>query len=300
MTTASPEIRSSVFIAKLALMAVIATVGVSLALSQRFGVAIIGMVLIGSMMAHAVELQHQCVHYAAFKQKKFNRVFGMLLGVPMMVSFFRYRRDHLVHHRRLGTAQDRAFFSYAISGNLTWKAVAFDLFGIRHLIAVLQEFRTAARHTIFNPSSINRETVGVLICGTLLLVAIVASIQFQADIIVRLWILPLLFVAQPIHFLVDLPEHLSCSPSSRDVLQNTRTIVGSKFSRWFTNGNNFHVEHHLFPMAPFESLGEISRALAGRHSHLSKSYPDFYRDVLSRLIANPSESRLPGTREVTS
>jgi fatty acid desaturase len=294
------EIQSVVFVAKLAAAASIAAVGVALAVSDSTGFAILGIVMIGSMMAHAVELQHQCVHHTAFKRPVFNRIAGTLLGAPMFISFFKYRRDHLIHHRRLGTARDRAFFSYASSEELTWNSVALDFFGIRHIRAVLQEFGSCVRRAISKPSSLDRESAVPLVFGFLLTAAIAASIQFQTDVFFKLWFLPLLTVALPIHFLIELPEHLFCSTSTRDALQNTRTIVGSRLSRWFTNGNNFHVEHHLFPKAPFERLADISQSLNGRHAHLSQSYADFYGDVLDRLIAGRHAPSPSAAREVTT
>ena len=76
-------------------------------------------------------------------------------------------------------------------------------------------------------------------------------------LIVKLWFLPLLIFAEAAYFLIELPEHLGCDKTTRNVLQNTRTIVGSRFSRWLTNCNNLHVEHHIFPTLAMKYLVKV-------------------------------------------
>ena len=80
------------------------------------------------------------------------------------------------------------------------------------------------------------------------------SITTGSDFILKAWLVPMLLVGQPIHLLVELPEHIGCAAASTDPLRNTRSIGGSWFSRWFTNGNNFHVEHHILPALSMDQL----------------------------------------------
>lgn len=71
----------------------------------------LGTIIAGVMYAHAVELQHQCLHYTAFKKPHLNKFFGIILGAPMFVSFSEYRKIHLKHHKNLGTQEDEEFFT---------------------------------------------------------------------------------------------------------------------------------------------------------------------------------------------
>ncbi|HEX2039464.1 MAG TPA: fatty acid desaturase, partial [Acidimicrobiales bacterium] len=61
-----------------------------------------GQVLLGVMFAHALELQHQCLHGTGLATARANRWAGRLLGAPMLVSYSHYRARHLRHHRYLG------------------------------------------------------------------------------------------------------------------------------------------------------------------------------------------------------
>jgi hypothetical protein len=56
-----------------------------------------------------------------------------------------------------------------------------------------------------------------------------------------------------------------CDTESTDVLRNTRTISGSRLSQRYTNGNNFHVEHHAAMAVPINRLSErhpLAKSLA--------------------------------------
>ncbi|GAA3962214.1 hypothetical protein GCM10022384_13150 [Streptomyces marokkonensis] len=99
-----------------------------------------------------------------------------------------------------------------------------------------------------------------------------------------------LLLSIPMHFLLELPEHVLCDNDSTDVLRNTRTISGSRFSQWFTNGNNFHVEHHAAMVVPINRLSERHALAKEWATHTEESYVTFYRKVLREASRN-SRSR---------
>ncbi len=101
--------------------------------------------------------------------------------------------------------------------------------------------------------------------------------------LLRLWLLPLA-VATPIHFLVELPEHVLCDTGSTDVLRTTRSITGSRLSTWFTNGNNLHVEHHAAMTVPINRLRERHPEVLRAGKHVERTYSAAYRRVLSAAL----------------
>jgi fatty acid desaturase len=119
-----------------------------------------------------------------------------------------------------------------------------------------------------------------------MLAVIVGAIAFTAitrsSLVIRIWVLPLLLVAEPVHFWVELPEHFGCDLTTMNVLLNTRTIRGSWLSFWFTNGNNFHVEHHLYPRIAIDKLPRVHATLRDDLQFFDRSYWSFLRMVLSR------------------
>jgi fatty acid desaturase len=109
-----------------------------------------------------------------------------------------------------------------------------------------------------------------------------------------LWLLALILIAEPAHFLIELPEHIFCDNASRSPFRNTRTIVASPFAVWFTNYNNFHVEHHLRPSLPFDQLPALHRSIRVQLRHFDQGYPTFFLGAFAtsaRRAAHDKEER---------
>jgi hypothetical protein len=121
--------------------------------------------------------------------------------------------------------------------------------------------------------------------------AVVAGATGFAEQVLRLWVAPLLFVALPLHFAIELPEHVRCDADTTDVLRNTRPITGGRFSTWFTNGNNLNVEHHAAMTVPLQRLPERHKAVRECAKYVEQTYWSFYRSVL-RELADPRRGGL--------
>lgn len=96
------------------------------------------------------------------------------------------------------------------------------------------------------------------------------------------WLLPALFVAEPIHFFIELPEHFGLEAyKDRDVFRNTRTIEAPWLLRWYTNGNNLHTAHHLMAGVPMSRCHDLHLLIHHRYLHYEPSYTAFFSSVLS-------------------
>lgn len=304
MNPTLPKIKSYVFVLKLIVLGAFSVAGFFLAATGQGFTSVLGTVLLGAMFAHAVELQHQCLHYTAFQSRSLNRVVGILLGLPMLTSFHAYRRSHLDHHRNLGTPGDTPFFSYRFIESGSLGALLYDLLGISHLKTSLSSIfgqndsRLIVVSNSNEPSNIS-ERFDYGLMGFMIACACLYTMGFGSVLILKTWLLPLLFVAQPIHFLIELPEHIGCATDSTDSFQNTRTIIGSRFSRWFTNSNNLHVEHHLAPALSMDQLGDLFQSNRGKHKYLTFTYIQFYWSLFqmfrpaSLVVATDNSARRP-------
>ena len=269
--------------------------GVAMALTENPILIAIGIFLIGAMFAHAVEIQHQCLHFSAFQSRRINKIIGILLGLPTLTSFHAYRRSHLEHHRNLGTSNDTPFFTYRFVEQPSVWSLLYDLFGISHIKASLTAIFGVGDSRLIRlpegeePSTIS-ERFDCGLMGFLLVCATFTSIAFGPAIVLKVWILPFFLVAQPLHFLIELPEHIGCDEGTTDALRNTRTIVGSRFSKWFTNYNNMHVEHHLEPTLSMDQMPAVHAQIVGQHKYLSQTYWQFYRSLFRSLKAQATAS----------
>ena len=292
------QIRTAFFIHRLIIMVVLCSAGAAAVILGPWPVKLLGSILLGLMYAHGVELQHQCLHHTAFKSRSLNRFVGVLVGLPSLVSYSDYQFQHLRHHRLLGTDDDREFFNYGYEAlSSFWKLVP-HLFMVRHYrdVAVYMFQSIFGGFKRESPPEITAKIRNEYRLMLLFIAGMItATVAFETPLFVWLWLIPL-FVAVPTHALIELPEHIGCETSSRDVLKNTRTIKASKLASWFVNGNNYHVEHHWLPSVPNDKLADLHQKTHGQIDHYEMSYWSFYRDLFKQLMGSqtpPSSAGRP-------
>jgi fatty acid desaturase len=276
-----------VFAVKITLAGVLVAASCAWTLTHGWAASLPAQVLLGITLAHAVELQHQALHGTGFRSARKSRVFGFLLGAPMLVSYSRYRALHLLHHRYLGTDKDTEFFDYSSSDRLTIGTLLASAFNVRRwldaLLDILRSVSPNAQYDeVITDPAVHRRIRNEYRAMLAFLVGLgVLSWWLGSPFIIILWLVPLLF-AEPVHFLIELPEHTFCDRTTQDVLKNTRSIRGGWFSFWLTNGNNFHVEHHMRMGTPINKLPQLHEATVNHIENYSRTYGEFYREVLRR------------------
>lgn len=252
---------------------------------------------LGLIYAHGVELQHQALHNTALPSRSWNRFFGFFLGLPVLVSFSDYQYSHLRHHRLLGTGDDREFFNYGYDRLTSLKPLLLHLFMVRHYIDVTGFILNAVIGR--TKPSVTKEDMALKIraeyqwMAFFIALAVAVSVVFKTTLLLKLWFIPLL-VAIPTHALIELPEHWGREHDTLDVRENTRTIRTSWFGTWFTNGNNYHIEHHWLPGVPNDRFPEVHRRIQGEIQ--VDTYPAFFRRFFGELYRNTFR-RGGGTRE---
>ncbi|MFI7104523.1 fatty acid desaturase family protein [Streptomyces sp. NPDC050161] len=274
----------AVFLFKLVLAIALAVAGGYLALRPNWLLALVGALLLGALYTHMVELQHQCLHHSAFRSSKIHRLVGIPLGVPLLVSYSHYRVRHLQHHRYLGTPQDSEFFGFDTRKPITSGMLLRGLLDYSRIVIVLRDvLRSWSGSWSYDIGQIaerrRREIIAEYrLIGLIVVAAVVAAALGFGGPVLRLWVLPLAF-AVPMHFLVEIPEHLLCESDTTDVLRNTRSIRGSWLTTWFTNGNNLHVEHHAAMVVPINRLRERHPEVEEHAVYVERNYAGFFRKV---------------------
>jgi fatty acid desaturase len=285
------EVVGTAFVLKLALCAAITALGALLALQDPIAARIVGTILLGLMFAHAAELQHQALHGLSLRNRSANAVSGIILGIPMLISFSAYRATHLRHHRDLGTAANREFFDYGDQygrqGDRSNGAVAlawvlrFSM--LRHYTAFGGSVLRALRGKDFDGETASTSR-RIRRDNYVIFAALTGSLAWSAAVgsaaAVRVWLLPLVLVAGPVHAAIELPEHFRCETLSENPFANTRTIRSNRLMTWFTNGNNYHVEHHLMPNLPIERLPDLHAEVRGRLVYFQPGYIRYFRDLV--------------------
>ncbi len=274
------------FTAKLAIALTLITAGwVVIVFAPAWPFDIAAAIVIGLMYAHLVELQHECLHEHAYNQRWLNRLVGFACGVPMMSSFWHYKYDHLQHHAYLGTPQNREFFNYrfrdlgSVPGFLRscFHLGRYKDVGVNIGRSLVGRLHPGVTKTVA-AKKIRTEYIGfaVVLAG-----AVAASVATGSLIVLVAWVAPTLLVAEPTHFLIELPEHFGLnSQTDPNVLTNTRTVRASRFARWFTNGNDLHTAHHFHQGVPMARVPELHVLIKSRVAVLEPSYWSFYHKVI--------------------
>ena len=231
-------------------------------------------------------------------------VFGVLLGMPMLVLFHAYQDSHLRHHRLLGTPENKEFFDYGDQYGAR-PVVNLGLWAWRLSMAAhyIQFAKNVAKLVVPGARFGDNPLVSRAIRRDHLLmvatIALLAGVDRAAHVVRRVGVgRAARAVAAPVHALVEMPEHYRCDLTSTDPFRNTRTIESNAFMTWFTNGNNYHVEHHMMPNLPIERLHDLHGAIGPRIRYYHRTYRQFYYALLRgrlspRTVDDDADDRAP-------
>ncbi|KOC90270.1 fatty acid desaturase family protein [Winslowiella iniecta] len=272
--------------------------GIYFAMNDSLWVKSAGVFLMGAMFAHGVELQHQVLHAQGIKNRKGNELIGIILGLPMLVSYADYKYSHLNHHKFLGTPQNKEYFDYGdqygtLSFMTIW-ALFSRLFMIPQYYAFIKKAFIALTFQDYEDTTpkvsrqIRRDYLVMILVITILTLL---SYLYGWEIIATFWLIPFMIIASPVHALIEMPEHYQCNTESTHQYSNTRTIKSNAFMTWFTNGNNFHVEHHMMPGLPIDRLHDLHAKISGKYEHYSPTYRAFYMGILKAMLRKESNEQ---------
>lgn len=237
---------------------------------------IIGFVLLGLLNAHGIQLLHQASHRQAYRVKIYNDIAGTLLGVVAFIPFQKYRTIHLEHHKKLGTSEDSEFFGFEeFESDSSAKKILSEIFSLKRLRDVFSIIKFK------DSKNFRDELVLSVICISLLM----SSLAFGNMQIFFGWVASYILITEPIHFLIEIPEHFGCDKLSLDKNRNTRTIKHVSFIiGWYTNWNNYHSEHHRFPNIPPENLALIAKDRVPDGLFCLRTYGEFYKFYVASII----------------
>ena len=266
-------------------LAIIGAAYAVVALRPGWPLTVAALVVLGFMYAHLVELQHECLHEHAYNRRWLNRVVGFVCGLFMLSSYSHYKYDHLRHHASLGKPDNREFFNYRfrhIDSPLGFVRASYH-YG--RYVDVLRAMALAAIGRPIPNVKKGRDQKRIRTEYRLLLLYLLGMVAFtvvtQNLFFLLAWLLPLLVISEPTHFIIELPEHFGLNTQTdANVLSNTRTIDASWFAEWFTNYNNLHTAHHYHQGVPMVNVPHLSEMEKPKFAAVEESYWSFYRKVI--------------------
>lgn len=266
-------------------VALVAAGWVAIVLWPVWPVIVLGVIVIGAMYAHLVELQHECLHEHAYNRRWCNRLVGYLCGIPMFSSFWHYKYEHLRHHAYLGTPLNQEFFNYRFHGLDSVPGFTRSCFHLGRYLDVAKDIGRSVvgrsnprvtKHTAARKIRTEYLGFGVIVAGGIAFTTVTGS-----PLLLFTWVIPALLLAEPIHFLIELPEHFGLNTQTDpNILANTRSVRAGRFARWFTNGNDVHTAHHYHQGVPMAQVRRLHKVIEDRIENIDPSYWTFYRKVI--------------------
>ncbi|MYA88032.1 MAG: fatty acid desaturase [Boseongicola sp. SB0662_bin_57] len=244
------------------------------------------MLLQGTVLVHHFALQHECVHYTAFRTRWVNDLVGQICGLIIMLPhrFFRYEHcDHHTYTQLHGEdpemiSMPRTFREYLwyLSAVPYWRAKFTEVF--RHATGRLSEaekkFIPSVEHkAVFNDARRMLAIYGVIFLGM--------TMTGWWDLM-WYWFIPL-FLGEPVMRFVRMTEHVG-RPTVAQMSENTRTNLVSAPWRFLCWNMNYHAEHHYVASVPFHALPRLHEKLKD-HIHVERrGYLGAHLDILRQLI----------------
>jgi fatty acid desaturase len=249
---------------------------------------ILAMLVAGLIYGHLTVLQHEAIH-EPFDSRWLNRLLGLACGVFTFSSYSHYKYDHVRHHASLGTPANREFFNYRFFDLSKPAGMIKATFHLGRYVEVGRNIvRSIIGRPIVNASNkhanarIREEYLLFLLMavGVLVFTLLTGNMFF-----ILAWVIPALFIAEPAHFLVELPEHFGLNTQTNpNVLANTRTIRAGNLAQWYTNFNNLHTAHHYHQGVPMANVRMLNSMIHNQYEVVESSYWTFYRKVLSGAL----------------
>lgn len=248
---------------------------------------ILALFVIGARQLGLAVLMHEAAHRSLFRSRKLNDFAGnWLCAYPVWSDTAAYRRYHLAHHAKTGSAEDPDLGlvkPFPITRASLRRKVLRDLTGRTGIKFAKASFRRSVAR--WNDPAGRRAAIGVVVTNLALLGLLTAV---GAPLLYLLWVGAWLTTNTLVTRIRSIAEH-ALTPDADDPLRNTRTTIARFWERLFLAPNrvNFHLEHHLLMTVPHYNLPRMHRLLRERGVLEAACVERGYLRVLRQAAARP-------------
>ena len=242
-------------------------------------VRVAGYVAIGLSIHGLFNIMHEGIHGNLFRKQRLDRFLAFLAGIPALSSATAYRVGHLQHHRYNATEKDPNEIKNFVS-NPRLLSVLFYLAlvgGLQTMILLSPVLSLTQNRGRERRLLLLEYGAMFLICAGVVWVAVHNDAAMH---LVHLWLIPLL-LAGMIGNVRFWAEHTLTIPGHP--LTQSRTVTSNRVLSFLLTNANYHLEHHLFPGAPWYRLPAIHRLLQDEYRSVGtmnyRSYLAFLWDA---------------------
>lgn len=247
---------------------------------------VIALLIIGGRQLSFAILMHDCGHNSFFKSSRLNQFVGTwLVSAPVFSDMQTYSRQHSIHHKDVGTANDPDLANYAaypVSKGSLLRKILRDLGG---LTALKYWFYILKTRLHSQQSMVTNKALFRGLAVNLLLFLLCYSLNLA-------WLYLLWLLAYNTSYFLFLRirhvgEHAAVpNPNSPDMFENTRTTLSSWWERLLVCPVyvNYHIEHHLLPSVPPYKLPLMHKWLVAKGAYKKTPLPSGYIAMLRGVL----------------
>jgi fatty acid desaturase len=248
--------------------------------SERMWVAAPCCIFAGLCLHGLGVFMHEGAHGNLTRRPGIDRLIGFLCGLPAGVSCSNYRATHELHHRFENTDRDPDNMATLFASRWSRPIVYYCWFFLGMPVYALVLTLTGPLRAVGS-----REKV-LCILETLLILAfyyLLITVWLE-DASLYAWLAALASASITAN-VRGLAEHtLLPQGDPPNPFQSTRSTVSNKAVSFFFNNQNYHLEHHLFPRAPWYNLPKLHDLLESNYRAQQAAVCRGYLDYLSAAI----------------
>lgn len=234
---------------------------------------------------------HEAAHHLLFKSLRWNNpVAEWLCAFPIMIELKAYRHYHLQHHAHTQREKDPDLVlsrPFPVTRASFMRKMLRDFTGIAGVRRYYGTFRSAMgsaeRPWYKRLGRIFVKLHGFFITNTVIFLILLGL--GQPELYLLLWWVPMLTWYSFIYRIRNIAEHAGTGDPEDD-FRNTRTTLPNFLAGWAVAPLkvNYHLEHHLFPLAPWYNLKRAHQMLLqagyGDRMLTANSYSSVLRSVV--------------------
>ena len=247
-----------------------------------------------SIYAFVVANWHETVHRTAFKTRWINEIFYHISCFQSYSEPISLRWSHSFHHSNTLKTQDQ--YDHEIEVSRPTDLLKFflkfipltDFFYIHqssfvNIIKLSLGFVNPSMKVAVPKKEWRKIILNARIYFFLWLIIIIISYLISSWWPIIFYFLPT-FIGRPIHFAVNVTQHLAAKFDSKDHRLSTHTIILNPILSFYYWHMEYHTEHHMFPMVPSYNLKKLRKEIEDDLPPPFYGLFDFYKKVLPSLI----------------
>ncbi|MEQ8790737.1 MAG: fatty acid desaturase [Pirellulaceae bacterium] len=223
----------------------------------HWSLRLVGYFGIGVIIHAYFSLMHEGMHGNFFRNRRWDRWYGFLVGLPTLFPVSEYATNHLLHHKHTRTEKDPDELMYLARSKSMQSFIFYAMYFVGtyfYLLHIPYVVYTRGTNRQRIRAALERLLIFALLCG----LSAAAWVFGFVDVLFHCWFLPILVTTVLASIRIGGEHQMT---DADHPLRQARTVTSNVFCSFCNVHLNYHLEHHLFPRIPWYNLPKLHRVL---------------------------------------